>query len=304
MSNQKVHILLPVYNWEKYILEQIFSLHYQTYTNWTLYIVNDWSKDNSMKIVDDFISHYWLQDKIYIMHNENNIWLSKSIEIWLRKIATYIEEWDFVAYCDADDVWCKNKLDVQVQFMIDNIDCDLCYHDLAITDQYGVIKHMSFIKRLHRIDNNIYNNNFSEFCTGQHIPSITMLFRANHINDLFPFPPEFPQDYWTWLVFSYLKKNISYINKPLGYYRRHEKSMSCIWNNLVQEFSKLEKALRILYEKYKDPVILYYQKYAISRKNREQKKYTKFLQALFIMVQYPKIFLLFVYKIYIYILYK
>ena len=40
-----------------------------------------------------------------------------------------------VAYCDADDIRVRNKLDVQVKYMQEHKDCDLCFHDLFVIDK-------------------------------------------------------------------------------------------------------------------------------------------------------------------------
>ena len=80
-----VYIVLCVYNWEKYFLEQLMSLYYQNYTNWYLIIVNDWSSDNSENIARDFISHYNLHDKVMVI-NKENWWLNSAITVWLKEI--------------------------------------------------------------------------------------------------------------------------------------------------------------------------------------------------------------------------
>ena len=45
---KKVSVIMPAYNAEKFIRDAIDSILNQTYSNWNLTIVNDWSID-SMK---------------------------------------------------------------------------------------------------------------------------------------------------------------------------------------------------------------------------------------------------------------
>ena len=48
-GNLKISIVLTSYNYEQYISECIQSVIDQTFTNWELIIIDDGSKDNSIK---------------------------------------------------------------------------------------------------------------------------------------------------------------------------------------------------------------------------------------------------------------
>ena len=48
---KKVKVLLSAYNGEKYIVEQVESILNQTYQNIELYIRDDGSKDNTLKVL-------------------------------------------------------------------------------------------------------------------------------------------------------------------------------------------------------------------------------------------------------------
>ena len=53
--DKKVAILLSTYNGEKYLKEQLDSILAQTYTNFELIIRDDGSKDNTVKIIKEYI---------------------------------------------------------------------------------------------------------------------------------------------------------------------------------------------------------------------------------------------------------
>jgi hypothetical protein len=40
-----------------------------------------------------------------------------------------------VAYCDSDDIWTREKLSIQVGFMVENPDCSMSFHDLVFIDE-------------------------------------------------------------------------------------------------------------------------------------------------------------------------
>ena len=50
----KISVILPVFNGEKYIRKAIESVLNQTFTNFELIIVNDGSTDDSLNIINEF----------------------------------------------------------------------------------------------------------------------------------------------------------------------------------------------------------------------------------------------------------
>ena len=112
MKNQKnplVSVLMPNYNCEKYISEAIESILKQTYKNFEFIIIDDFSTDNSWKI----IKKYSKKDKrIKCFRNEKNLQIVKTLNFGLTKcIGKYI------ARMDSDDISLKNRLKVQVEFL-------------------------------------------------------------------------------------------------------------------------------------------------------------------------------------------
>ena len=51
---KKVSIIIPVYNAENYLKKCIDSVINQSYKNYEIILVNDGSKDNSLKICRDY----------------------------------------------------------------------------------------------------------------------------------------------------------------------------------------------------------------------------------------------------------
>ena len=54
MEKNKVSIIIPVYNAEKFIGETIESVISQTYTDWEMLILNDRSTDRSYEIIQKY----------------------------------------------------------------------------------------------------------------------------------------------------------------------------------------------------------------------------------------------------------
>ncbi|MGX6402615.1 glycosyltransferase family 2 protein [Lactiplantibacillus plantarum] len=98
-------IIMPVYNAESSLETTINSVLVQSYTDFELLIVNDASTDKSMNI----IHKYRQQDsRIIVIDNNSNIGVAQS-----RNRALSSAKGDYLAFLDADDIWQKNKLEIQ-----------------------------------------------------------------------------------------------------------------------------------------------------------------------------------------------
>ena len=226
-----VYIVMPCYNSEKYLLEQLMSIYYQNYTNWYLIFVNDWSTDSSEEIIRNWISNYDLYDKVKVIIKENG-GVNSAIQRWLEEVKNICDIYSgdsLVSYCDSDDIWTREKLDVQVKYMVDHPECDLSYHDLTRIDENGRIITLSIMRTVYPQRDYLY-----EMIIWNFITSTEIIFRPKYINDILPMPIWFwmCQDYWTTLVFFINLYNVQYINKNLALYRSgHSSIMSRIKNS-------------------------------------------------------------------------
>ena len=93
MSN-KVSVILPVYNAEKYVSATLESLITQTLTEIEIICVNDGSKDNSLKILKEFEKK---DNRIMIIDKENQgVWKARMDGIKKAK-------GEYITFNDADD---------------------------------------------------------------------------------------------------------------------------------------------------------------------------------------------------------
>lgn len=66
---KKVTIVVPVYNAEKYIAKCLDSILNNTYKNIEVILINDGSKDNSQKILDEYQKKY--PQQLIVKEQEN-----------------------------------------------------------------------------------------------------------------------------------------------------------------------------------------------------------------------------------------
>ena len=68
MEKEKISIITPLYNGEEFITHAIHSVINQTYENWELIIIDDFSKDKSFEIICDYAKK---DKRIQIIKNES-----------------------------------------------------------------------------------------------------------------------------------------------------------------------------------------------------------------------------------------
>ena len=105
----KVSIITPSWNSEKYIKKTIESVQNQTYSNWEMIIVDDCSSDNTVKIVQEISKK---DSRVHILEQRTNGGAAKARNRSLDEASGR-----YIAYLDADDIWKPAKLEKQIQFM-------------------------------------------------------------------------------------------------------------------------------------------------------------------------------------------
>jgi teichuronic acid biosynthesis glycosyltransferase TuaG len=113
MENKKteVDIILPNYNSSEFIDKTIQSVLNQSFANWRLIIIDDFSNIKTRRK----IKKYEKLKKIKIY------WLKKNRgAAYCRNLAINKSNSKYLAFIDSDDIWEKNKLKLQVQYMKKN----------------------------------------------------------------------------------------------------------------------------------------------------------------------------------------
>ena len=99
----KVSIITPSWNSEKYIKKTIESVQNQTYSNWEMIIVDDCSSDNTVKIVQEISK---TDPRVRILKQSTNGGAAKARNRSLKEATGR-----YVAYLDADDIWKPSKIE-------------------------------------------------------------------------------------------------------------------------------------------------------------------------------------------------
>lgn len=107
-----ISVITPVHNSSDYIADTIDSVINQTHQNWEMILVDDFSSDNSVEIIQ---AYQGKDDKIRLIQSNTNVGAAEARNIALRQA-----KGDYIAFLDSDDIWLPNKLERQLQFMKSN----------------------------------------------------------------------------------------------------------------------------------------------------------------------------------------
>ena len=218
-----VTIVLPNYNSSLFIEQTLNSILKQSYTDWKLIIVDDCSDNKTKAILKKFFYH----KKIDIY------WLKKNKGAgFCRNFALKRTFSPYVAFIDSDDVWKKNKLKKQINFMKKND------HSFSYTyyETFGDKKR--FVKPP-------LSFNYYEFINNTSISTSTMMIKLNKLKNIKFTNTKICEDYY--FKCKLLKKvNAFCLNKFLTKYRVRQNSLQSnnfrnffwIWK-INKDFNKL-----------------------------------------------------------------
>lgn len=140
---EKISIIVPVYNCEKYIGTCIESIREQTYENIEIILVNDGSKDRSGEICRSYIG----KDKRIKYLEQENQGVSAA-----RNHGIEVADGDFLMFVDADDTIKKDACEQMTGHIADSVDMVLCgferkfYRGERLVSEYEVLPGCGDIK--------------------------------------------------------------------------------------------------------------------------------------------------------------
>jgi glycosyltransferase involved in cell wall biosynthesis len=117
MSQSLVSVIIPTFNRGYCLAESIRSVLEQSFTDFELIVVDDGSTDNTPEIVCQF-------QGVQSIRLEENRGVS-----FARNRGLEQARGDWVAFLDSDDLWEKNKLQAQMQWIKHHPDCQAVYTD-------------------------------------------------------------------------------------------------------------------------------------------------------------------------------
>ena len=214
---KKVQILMSTYNGEKYLREQIDSLLNQDYPNVEILIRDDGSKDDTKNILFEYQKKY---KNIFVYYGDN-VGVTDSFFDLLKK-----SDADYVAFCDQDDVWLKEKISRGVMSLEkENEPTMYCSMKILVDSQLNELGISPEKIPVPSFENALVES----ICTG-----CTCMMNKMLIDNIKSHIPVHAiiHDWWIYLVATYLGKVI-YDEEAYILYRQHDNNTIGMTNSMI-----------------------------------------------------------------------
>lgn len=213
-----IDILLAAYNGEKYIARQLESLLEQTCQDFTLRICDDCSTDRTADIIYHYAKRY--PNKIVFTVNEKNSGSAAFNFFKLLQNSTA----DYVMFCDQDDVWFKDKVELSLEKIRqaeDNYGSGtpiLLHTDLTVTDgELNTISPSMFALQHLNFEQTAVNN----LAVQNIVTGCTMMLNRELVNRLTYIPVSVPVHDWWIALYTACCGKIVFYDRPTLFYRQH-----------------------------------------------------------------------------------
>ncbi len=225
-KNILISVIIPYYKKKNYIYSTLKSALNQSHKKIEVIIIYD---DQDLSDFDYLKQIIKADKRVKIIINKKNQGVSIS-----RNKGIKASKGKFITFLDADDIWNKNKLKFQLNFMRKN-KCLISHTDYKIINSKNkILGYMGVKKRLS------YNDLIFSCDIGL---STVMISKKLKSKALFPNMIT-KEDYILWLKLS-KRFNIYGIQKNLGSWRKSDPSLSYFWQKIKDAFTLYSK-----YEKF------------------------------------------------------
>lgn len=224
-ENEKAVIMMATYNGEDYLRDQLKSLQDQTFTNWDLYVSDDYSSDKTLQILKEFQQKDKRLKKILVNPKFHGPFANYFNVMHYVK-TNCSNDYDYFFYCDQDDVWVNNKIERQIKVLKrlekgNRLIPAFCYSDLELCDKKLIDMHD---KMSNHITIQFRENPYNEFFKEQYVWGTAMAHNLALWNLI---PVESVNVVHNYISHdSYVARiaaiyaHIAYIDDPLVMYRR------------------------------------------------------------------------------------
>lgn len=205
---EKVSIIIPAYNVESYIDETLQSVEKQTYQNWECIIADDGSTDRTAKI----IMQYTTKDaRFRYIRLESNKGAAAA-----RNAAIAQADGKYMAFLDADDIWDRRKLEIQIAYMKANGYLFTCT-DYGKIDQNGTVQ-----KRVSQAEAQYDYNKILKKCPG----NSTIVYDCGRLGKIYGEDIRRRNDFAMWLKVIKKAGSAYGLKGVYTYHREREDSIS------------------------------------------------------------------------------
>jgi glycosyltransferase involved in cell wall biosynthesis len=208
--NPKVSVIMNCHNGGKFLEQSVNSIISQTYKNWELIFWDNLSKDNSKQILEEFLDErikYFKSSKFTNLYDARNLAIEKS-------------KGEYIGFLDTDDLWEKDKLQKQIDFLKKNKEFKIVYSNYYVLEDR---KNKKYIKH----KNPLPSGSITQKLLDHYSLGILTVLLEKSIFNKFKFNKTYNiiGDFDFFIILSQIFE-IASIQEPIAYYRVHSSSYS------------------------------------------------------------------------------
>jgi len=231
----EVSILMLTYNHNSFIREAITScIQQRTNFSFELIICDDFSTDGTIDTINEIYDEY--PEHIVLSMQSKNTGGPKNLEDGLRKVRGR-----YIAFCEGDDFWCDhNKLQVQFDFLENNSDFTLCFHNTKVLYEFEFVGDTAYYPSAGFLLKSIYPKDgiltLKDLIGTYEAHTSSYFGRWPYING---FPDDWSVHKGQDLFFMPIivgDGKIKHINRLMSMYRRHETGYTLLMNSSYRDF--------------------------------------------------------------------
>lgn len=256
----RIHFLVCVrcftFNHAPYIVDALngFTMQQTTFP-FVCTIVDDASTDGEPEIIQKYLeAHFDLGNEavarnedtddyhlIFARHKTNHncyfsvLFLKYNHYSIKKSKFPYLEEWKdtkYIALCEGDDFWIdSNKLQLQVTYLENNLNCSMCFHAVNVVED-GVVKRLF----RHSAKETDFSTSRIISLGGSFCPTASIVVKSEVYNDYPMFRKIADVGDYPLQILSALKGHVHYYPEIMACYRIHSGS----WTSAIQPEKNIE----------------------------------------------------------------
>lgn len=237
----KVAILLCTYNGQSYLAEQLDSIHAQTHSNWEVYVSDDGSSDDTLKILQHY-QNKWDENRLFL-HDGPSKGFAKNFLSLINKASIRA---DYYAYSDQDDIWASDKLQRAINYLSRvprGIPALYCTRTQLINEAGENIGYSTHYKKPPLFANALVQNIGGGNTMVFNQAARSLLCEAGENIDVYL------HDWWTYLVISGCGGRVYYDQYPSVCYRQHSNNLIGGSSGLLARLKRIHMMLQGYFKK-------------------------------------------------------
>lgn len=249
----KISVIIPIYQVEKYVEKCLVSVLNQTYKNLEIILINDGTKDDSIKKIEKYFN-----DKRIILISTKNLGVSNARNLGLEKATG-----EYIHFLDSDDWLVKETYEILIK-QITNEDI-ITFNYTTYDNLTNKILKEKYIEqeKEEKLKNNKRGSYYFRLTEN---PIWNKLYKKEFIKEFSFFQELVTLEDLLWnLICFFNTDNVKYIDKSLYFYRLNTKDSL---TNKEKEIKKLSKEQKDKYFYSYSFFDKYLEEYISKRKNQ------------------------------------